>query len=72
MPHKYGNHIKEIESKLLQCIDLFRKSRAEACRILTGWNSRYAITGKRFSDANNGVVFTTVSYEQKCNKKMVI
>ena len=59
-----------MQNDMLQRNDYFLKSVANSCRILVGWKNRYDNKDKWFTEANDGMAFTTTSSEEKqVNKK---
>jgi len=68
----YKSNRQRFENDILQKKDPFTKTLANMCRVLAGWKNRYK--HNRFSDANDGVAFTTTdgpaSQDKGKNKKI--
>ena len=70
---RYVNLLEEIENYILQKKDPFLKFINDACRILAGWKNIYGNNANKYTEANDGMAFTTTGKEGKnYNKKKEI
>ena len=59
---KYGRAVEDLENDMLKKKDAFPNNMSDACKLLNGFQNDYGGHSMR-TEANDGVVFTTMHYE---------
>ena len=65
----YGKLIKQMENDMLQRKDLFPKTVADACHILSRWQNAYSNNNTRLTEANDNMAFAMMGTEDTKGSK---
>jgi len=67
--HKYGNILDQMENDMLQKKDPFPKTVSKASTLMAGWKNKPSNYINKYTEANNGIAFTTDGKEEKAGNK---